>query len=180
MQNQTPSSQTTNELSSNHPARKNTTGRSLLFFLAVVIAATSGWLWWENQQISAEISQLQGSINRIENQLQKDAGGQTLKSLAENEKMIVAAENYRTQWSTVMKSVLQYETQSVQFSNFSVNTDGKITATANATSVQNVQSLLRTLQRDQSTSEVFIPNITTESREDRFPVSFQLSFRLAL
>jgi len=162
------------------PKKKKSKKRDVLVYILlwIVVLGLTAYFYWQKQAITEKNQILSKSIGVIEAQLIDDQSGQTLKSIAENKRILTEAKTYRTNWSEVMQAILVYEKNGVEFSSFSVGSDNRISVNARAKSVSAVKELLTKLQTSEEIGNPFVSTITENERDKDFAILFQLTFDL--
>jgi len=160
---------------------------NVMLVLAVVgLAAYSGLLWYQKQELSENVTRLQTSIENTQQSIidlkeKRNVGDEIVSA-----DILKKATEQRILWSEVVEEVLAQQTNSVQLVNFSSDKERRITAIGTADDLDTVANMLESLRKyNVQTTNPFVTSMAerkqnfvqgVDAKDLEKKVQFQLQF----
>lgn len=154
--------------------KKKSNKNALWALLFCILIGFLVFLFWKKANIGLENKSLQTSIHNIKTQLNEKKGEKSLKSISESQRILIEAQKERINWSDIMQNILVYQTNGIEFENFSISTEKNISATSTAQNLSQVKQLIKTLSGHE---KIIKPFVSSVSEQGDGTVNFQLSFQ---
>lgn len=142
----------------------------------VLVFVYLGWMFVKTQRLYTEMDLTEASIENLEKLMSEDENRYNFNSAS----AVRQAQAHQVKWSEAMSQVVALETQSIQFTSFSVSRNREVDIQGVARDISAVRKLLRDLEENKEVQDPFISTIGANGNSgSRFENTFTLSFSFA-
>ncbi len=145
---------------------------------AAIVISILGFYGWKTWALNKENARFTLSIENTQKRLLALAPG-TEQLIKKQNEVAKRAGKYRTIWSTIMEQIIDLQTSSVHFSRMN-ESDGKISATCQATSWKEFSAFIDSLEKNPRVKNIRISSTSVlSSIENKMTQSAEITFHFS-